>query len=306
MIDPKLLSPIKPATFKSPKTALIALGLTAAGLTTGVMAAPHMDLPKLFNTQAQAIEANDVAQALKLRLPKTKIDKVDCGLVTGLCEVNAGSTLFYVDRTARYLFVGRLYDMETRADLTAARLLELNPDLIAAGGAKMAKRSEDGTEAAPAAKPKRVSLGNLRPDGVIYWGPKDGPRVIVLSDFNCSYCQKLERELTTLGARVEERPISIFGAKSRVIADAVYCSANQPRALKAAYNGLALPKQRSCDTSGLDANEAFAKTHGFSGTPVIIRPDGTVLEGYRPASVIAAFLKAGAGPASAAPAAKGN
>ena len=158
MIDPKLLSPIKPATFKSPKTALIALGLTAAGLTTGVMAAPHMDLPKLFNTQAQAIEVNDVAQALKLRLPKTKIDKVDCGLVTGLCEVNAGSTLFYVDRTARYLFVGRLYDMETRADLTAARLLELNPDLIAAGGAKMAKCGDNETEAAPVAKPTKLAL----------------------------------------------------------------------------------------------------------------------------------------------------
>ncbi len=306
MTDPILPSPVKPAMYKGRKTLLIALGLAAAGLATGVMAAPHMALLKLFNTQAQAAEAKDVAEALKLRLPKTKIDKVDCGLVTGLCEVSAGGTLFYVDRTARYLMVGRLYDMETRADLTASRLLELNPDLIAAGGAKMAKRSEDETEAAPVAKPKRVSLDILRPNGAIYWGPKDGPRVIVLSDFHCSYCQKLERELVQMGARVEERPISIFGAKSRVVAEAVLCSANQPQALKAAYNGLALPKQRACDTSGLDANEAFAKANGFGGTPVIIRPDGAVLEGYRPAKVIAAFLKSGSSPVSTAPAAKGN
>ena len=306
MTDSKLPSPVKPAMSKSRKTVLIALGLAAAGLTTGVMAAPHMMLPKLFKARAQAAEAHEVTQALKLRLPKTKIDKVDCGLVTGLCEVSAGGTLFYVDRTARYLMVGRLYDMETRADLTAARLLELNPDLIAAGGARMAKRGEDETEAAPVAKPKRVSLDMLRPNGAIYWGPKDGPRVIVLSDFHCSYCQKLERELVQMGARVEERPISIFGAKSRVVAEAVYCASNQPQALKAAYNGLALPKQRACDTSGLDANEAFAKANGFGGTPVIIRPDGAVLEGYRPANVIAAFLKAVARPASAAPVAKGN
>jgi thiol:disulfide interchange protein DsbC len=122
MTDPILPCPANPAMYKGRKTLLIALGLAAAGLATGVMAAPHIVLPKLLMDRAQAAEAHEVTQALKLRLPKTKIDKVDCGLVTGLCEVSAGGILFYVDRTARYLFVGRLYDMETRADLTAARV----------------------------------------------------------------------------------------------------------------------------------------------------------------------------------------
>ena len=41
------------------------------------------------------------------------------------------------------------------------------------------------------------------------------------------------------------------------------------------------------------ANEAFAKTHGFGGTPVIVRPsDGAVIEGYRPAAALRAFLTA--------------
>ena len=47
------------------------------------------------------------------------------------------------------------------------------------------------------------------------------------------------------------------------------------------------------DTRGLDANEAFAKAHGFGGTPVIVRPsDGAVIEGYRPAAALRAFLTA--------------
>src|SRR3546814_11953684 len=79
-----------------------------------------------------------VRAALMARLPKTPITGLSCEGFGGLCEVVSGNTLFYVDETARYLMVGRLYDMETRRDVTAARLLELNPDLLAAGA-----RSED-------------------------------------------------------------------------------------------------------------------------------------------------------------------
>ena len=31
--------------------------------------------------------------------------------------------------------------------------------------------------------------------------------------------------------------------------------------------------------------------HGFTGTPVIVRSDGAVIEGYRPREVLAAWLK---------------
>jgi thiol:disulfide interchange protein DsbC len=77
-----------------------------------------------------------VAPLLKARLPRTDVSKVDCGVVDGLCEVTAGSNLFYVDRSGRYLMIGRVYDMETRQDLTATRLLEINPDTLIGGAAK--------------------------------------------------------------------------------------------------------------------------------------------------------------------------
>jgi thiol:disulfide interchange protein DsbC len=50
-------------------------------------------------------------------------------------------------------------------------------------------------------------------------------------------------------------------------------------------------KAATCDTRGLDENEAFARKHGFSGTPVIVRSDGAVLEGYRPKAALVAWLK---------------
>lgn len=233
-----------------------------------------------------------VRAALKLRLPKTPIDAIDCSGLGGLCEVASKSTLFYVDRAAKYLVIGRVYDMEARQDLTAARLLALNPDLLTAGAARR-QTGEDEPPQQRASVPARVSLAGLPANGAITWGPAEGPKVVVFSDFNCSYCKKLEGELKAIGARVEEHPISIFGAESRQLAERVLCSSRPEMSLRMAYSGLALANPKPCDTTGLDANEAFAKAHGFGGTPVIVRPsDGAVLEGYRPAAALREFLAA--------------
>ena len=242
--------------------------------------------------------------ALKLRLPKTPIDAITCDGLGGLCEVASKSTLFYVDRAAKYLVIGRIYDMEARQDLTAARLLALNPDLLAAGAARRSNTNEE-SQPAPRATPQKVSLAGLPANGAITWGPANGPKVVVFSDFHCGYCKKLEGELKAIGARVEERPISIFGADSRRDAERVLCSPRPEVSLHMAYSGLALANPKPCDTSGLDANEAFAKAHDFNGTPVIVRPsDGAILEGYRPASVLREFLNP-AKAAAPAPAKKG-
>lgn len=261
-------------------TALIALS-AATGWAVASFAAP-----------AGAPDTALVRKALKLRLPKTPIDAIACNGLGGLCEVASKTTLFYVDRTAKYLVIGRVYDMEARQDLTAARLLALNPDLLAAGAA----HRQGGEEGAPPQKPSapaQVSLAGLPAKGAITWGPAGGPKAVVFSDFNCGYCKKLEAELTAIGARVEERPISIFGAESRRIAEQVICAPKPETSLHAAYSKLALANPKPCDTSGLNANEAFAKAHGFGGTPVVVRPsDGAVLEGFHPAAALREFLTA--------------
>jgi thiol:disulfide interchange protein DsbC len=248
-----------------------------------------------------AADTAKVRAALQLRLPRTPIDAIDCKGLGGLCEVASKTTLFYVDAQAKYLVIGRVYDMEARQDLTAARLLQLNPDLLAAGAAHR-DDAEDQTPGRPQAAPapQKVSLAGLPENGAIRWGPVDGPKVVVFSDFHCGYCRKLSGELKAIGARVEERPISIFGPESRKDAERVLCSPYPETSLHAAYSGTALANPRPCDTRGLDANETFAKAHGFSGTPVIVRPsDGAVLEGYRPAAALRAFLTASASQTSA-------
>lgn len=271
------------------------IAILAGGATTGFAAA------SLTGTDG-AGQMAEVRAALKLRLPKTPIDSIACTGFGSLCEVTSKQTLFYIDRQARFLMVGRLYDMETRQDLTAARLLALNPDLLAAGGAKRDVATDDEKPQQRIAA-TRVSLAELPADGAIHWGPVNGPKVIVFSDFHCGYCKRLSAELVAIGARVEERPISIFGKDSRALSEKILCATDQAAALDAGYAGKSVDGSPSCSTKGLDANEAFARANGFGGTPVIVRPsDGAVLEGYRPADQLKAFLT---GSKSTAPA-KGN
>lgn len=247
-------------------------------------------------------DAGAVRALLKARLPKTQVDDVDCRKVRGLCEVTAGANLFYVDSAARYLIIGRVYDMETRQDITAARLLEMNPDMLvgAAASANAAAASGELQKPALAAarnenivpdSPRILSLAELPKDGAIVWGKPAAPVVTVFSDFRCSYCRALSSVLRSMNVRVIERPISSLG--SRDLTDRVYCARNQEEALHAAYAAEPIKGGPACDTSGLDANEAFARKHGLNGTPVIIRSDGAVLEGYRPRPFLENWLKAG-------------
>lgn len=271
--------------FLTPAGYAVAIGLVAA---TGVAI---FQLSTSDPAEASP-RSDDVKASLEKRLPKTQVSSIDCTKLPGVCEVAAGSTLFYTDPKARYLIIGRVYDMETRTDLTAARLLELNPDLLVNGAARQGAAPGGGTggvgQPTARASVTKVPLGELPAKGAISWGPANGPKVVVFSDFRCSYCSQLSTALRDVGARVEERPISVLG--SRALSEAVYCSKYPESALHAAYAG-ENPQSPKCDTSGLDANEAFARTHGFNGTPVVVRSDGAVLEGFRPAPILSAWLK---------------
>jgi len=243
-----------------------------------------------------------VTALLKARLPKTQVTKVDCNLLDGLCEVTAGNNLFYVDRSGRYLVIGRVYDMETRQDLTATRLLEINPDTLIGGAAKannaadsgeppIAKAVGAGTQPTAPATSQRLSLDGLPKDGAIVWGNQSGKTVTVFSDFRCGYCRALSNTLRSMNVRIVERPISVLG--SRDLANQVYCAKNRETALHQAYAGEPLRNAATCDTSGLDANERFARAHGLNGTPVLVRADGAMIEGYRPKEALASFIAGG-------------
>jgi thiol:disulfide interchange protein DsbC len=190
-----------------------------------------------------------VSDLLKARLPKTEVGTMDCDKVAGLCEVVAGKSLFYVDHGARYLFIGRVYDMQTRQDLTAAKLLEINPGLLLGGAANAGAREEEGADRPPRPWPRMAghcwpaqgsATGRRAPGGSLEagagrrggLGKADGTPVTIFTDFHCGYCRALVNQLETMNVRVIERPISTLG--SRDIANRVLCARDKacgPRGL---------------------------------------------------------------------------
>src|SRR3546814_17551163 len=149
--------------------------------------------------------------------------------------------------------------MEERRDVTAALLLEPNPDLRAAGAARADAdnaRQKTGQEAGPPAPTAtKVDLTRLPADGAIQWGPANAPKVVVFSDFQCGYCQRLTGELVKAGVRVEERPLSIFGAKSREISAVLLCAAAPVKALHKAYAGEPVPPDTGGRANGPKADK---------------------------------------------------
>jgi thiol:disulfide interchange protein DsbC len=191
--------------------------------------------------------------------------------------------------------------METHQDLTAARLLAINPDMLV-GAAATAKAQEADSAGLAPTHPQSASGARLsaraegepcQPSG--QWrhrmGAGNAPKVTVFSDFHCGYCRALHQTLKAMGVRVTERPISILG--TRAISESVICAEDKAAAVERAYGDQDIAK-RACDTSGLDANEAFARAHGFTGTPVLVREDGAVLLGFRPREFLESWLKGGA------------
>lgn len=239
-----------------------------------------------------------VEKALAERLPKTEITAIDCEKIEGVCEVQARQNLFYIDHGARYLIIGRVYDMETKQDLTAARLLEMNPDMLIGGGGDTPSpdpAQAPGQQGADTASiddqvdPR--ALAALPQNGAVVMG-RGARTITVFSDFRCGYCKRLHETLETLNVKVVERPISVLG--TRPISEAVICSPDKRRAVDQAYDGGSITTGSDCDTSGLDANEAFARKHGFNGTPVIVREDGAVVHGFRPREFLESWIQGSA------------
>ncbi len=144
----------------SPAARVVGLGLAATAVLTFAVVAGGTISGRV--SARTSINPDDVKAALAIRLPKTQVSAVDCNKLSGVCEVAAGTTLFYTDRGARYLIIGRVYDMETRTDLTAARLLELNPDALIGAAAGSAPGSPAGGGGRTAHRPAVAAMNASR------------------------------------------------------------------------------------------------------------------------------------------------
>ncbi len=206
---------------------------------------------------ANADEA-DVRKAIEKSMPTAKIEAIKPSEVKGVYEVVLGSNIYYVSDNGKYLFQGRLIDVENRVDLTEQKL----------GGAR------------------KKALEAIGTDNMIVFKPKIGKyKVYVFTDIDCGYCRKLHSEIDQYLAQGIQVNYLFFpragkGSDSYNKAVAVWCAKDRNAALTAAKKDEKLD-MKTCDNP-VDKHMQLATDFEARGTPLIVSENGNMYPGYLP------------------------
>ena len=208
---------------------------------------------------AHADQTTDKLKAtLQARLPDLQIKSITKAPVAGLYEVNVGAQLIYSDANGDYVFVGDLLDTKAHANLTEARLAEINKVDFAS---------------LPLANAVKVVKGN------------GSRKIAVFSDPNCPYCKQLEASLKSIdNVTVYTFLYPVLSDDSTAKAKAIWCSADRAKTWEAWMLERRAPSGTgSCDTSAIDKNLALGHAMNVEGTPTVFLADGRRLPGAVPA-----------------------
>jgi thiol:disulfide interchange protein DsbC len=253
--------------------------LSAGGL---VACAPDMNQPPpaadgTEAPKADAIPASNPANlervrtALKKTLPEIKPEDVsEAG--SGLYQVRQGSFYGYVTADGKYLVQGDLVELATGAQVT-----------------ENLRKSD-----------RVAKLKELGEDNMIVFAPQNPAdtkfTITAFTDVDCGYCRKLHSEIAQynqqgIAVRYVFYPRTGPDSSSFQKAQAVWCSADRKAALTSAKLGAAVGGDTSCPNP-IQREWELGQEFGLRGTPMLVMPDGEIVNGYVPAPQLAQRLTA--------------
>ncbi|MGH8801851.1 MAG: DsbC family protein [Casimicrobiaceae bacterium] len=248
------------------------VALASAILFTGVFACAlpaaqaKDDVPPLASTviapapvvQGESPDATVIRKALEQRFPGAEISHIGKSGYFGLYEVMLGDQLIYTDSRADYVFVGSVYDTETKANLTEQRARKLN----------------------------RVAVDKLPMDLAFKRIKGDGSRKLyIFSDADCPFCHRLEQELrgldnvtlyTFLFPIDQLHPDS--ARKSRIL----WCAPDRAKAWDVYFASGKLPANKGDCGDPVAKTQALGNALHINATPTLIFADGTMIPGALP------------------------
>lgn len=126
----------------------------------------------------------------------------------------------------------------------------------------------------------KIDIGALSTKDAIKLG-KGTRRIYVFSDPDCPYCRKLEQEINQLKDTevfIFPMPLETLHPKSRMVAESIWCQANQEKGWRDYMDAGVIPKATTCNNP-ISRNLALAAKLGINGTPAIIFEDGSLVPG---------------------------
>ena len=174
---------------------------------------------------------------------------------SGLYEIKIGNEIVYADAEAKYVFVGRIIDVESSKDVTQARMDELNRIKFTDLPLELAAKSVKG----------------------------NGKRVIaVFEDPNCGYCKRFRKSLSEIkDLTVYTFMYPILGDDSKAKARNLWCASDKAKAWDDwMINGkVASAAPESCKATEIDKVVELGKKYRVTGTPTIFFTDGSRIPG---------------------------
>ena len=195
--------------------------------------------------------------------PQTSISDPEETPLKGIYEVKAGGQFVYLDSTGRYALIGNLIDLDTGENMTEAKRANERVD-------KISSFPEE--------------------DKIIFTAEGDERGYIdVFTDTTCPYCRKLHAEVPQLqasGITVRYLPFPRGGRGSQGDRElrAVWCDADPVQGMHLAKTQSTIPaNDGNCSAANaVAAGYQLGNEVGVRGTPAIILPNGTMIQGYRP------------------------
>jgi len=212
-------------------------------------------------------EAAALKKALEQKFPGARIGVITRSPYFGLFEVQFDDQLVYTDAKAKYVLLGSVYDTESKANLTEARLRKLNRVDIATLPLELAF--------------KRVKGNGQR-------------KLYVFSDADCPYCARLEQELKSIDNVTIYTflyPIDTLHPDSARKSKIIWCSPDRQKSWDEFFASGALPKNEGdCDTP-VEKTHALGEKLRVNATPTLVFADGSILPGALPAQQLESEMK---------------
>ncbi len=238
----------------APLAILVGAGLLLAGL----IAQAADDVPSL----------DELRQRVSESLPGITLSSVADTPVDGLYELVIDGTIYYVDASGKFLLEGSLIELESRSNLTEARLGTLHMDILNAVG----------------------------DDQMLVYTPENpsGRSITVFTDISCGYCRRLHAEIDTLldaGIAVNYLlfPRAGLGSGGHAALESVWCNEDPLEAMTTAKAGGRV-EDATC-TNPIESHVALAEQVGLRGTPLIYTDSGERIPGYREAGDLVTMIE---------------
>jgi len=215
------------------------------------------------------LEKKDAEEIVKKLLPAATVNEVKMAPVKGFwvieVEMNGQRGGIYLDFTKKFL----------------------SPQLVPV---EVAIR-----QAQQQAKPQKVEFAKVSLKDAVVLGAKNAKKnVAVFSDPDCPYCRKLHEEMKQVVAKRKDIAFHLLvyplpmHKEAYPKAQAVLCEKSKAL-LDDAFSGKAVPEPK-CSNEALERILSLGKSLNISGTPTLIREDGTLLSGSMPADKLIEWI----------------